>query len=347
MTGDRSGERLKRYWLTGPGAIKIRWGTSGDFDRCVRQTGKYLRDPKGYCAELHHDATGMWPGDRKNTHPAKGSTADSAPALAESARLVEAADNHPDSCEGAGLATVCHCGCNGTRHGEHRARTRLGKVNADRVDRSGGDVKLAAMTDDELAAQFARYSRDADWDKFAAIDAEMGRREDDTKFLDKAGHDEHWDTAGEPTEQDRQVDALLARGYDFADAYAEVFGGDAGQLRSQQRSSAVDRKAGESLDQAVRRGYDQQVFEQWMSAEADTRGNLLSKEGKTAGIDPVELFSGPAARARKYASEDLLRWWADNGRTTFTEYRAQVLGREADRKAAELTKVGGNGKDFI
>lgn len=49
------------------GAIKIRWGKPGDFDRCVRETGKYLKDPEGYCAELHHSATGEWPG-RKGVH---------------------------------------------------------------------------------------------------------------------------------------------------------------------------------------------------------------------------------------------------------------------------------------
>lgn len=53
---------LRRYWLTGKGALKIRWGTSGDFGRCVRATRRYLRDPEGYCAELHHEATGQWPG---------------------------------------------------------------------------------------------------------------------------------------------------------------------------------------------------------------------------------------------------------------------------------------------
>jgi 8-oxo-dGTP pyrophosphatase MutT (NUDIX family) len=54
-------ERLRQYWSHGEGAAKIGWGTPGDFDRCVVEVGKYMDDPKGYCAERHHDALGIWP----------------------------------------------------------------------------------------------------------------------------------------------------------------------------------------------------------------------------------------------------------------------------------------------
>lgn len=60
-----SGERLaqagRHYWAHGEGAAKVGWGTPGDFDRCVRLVSKYMRNPKGYCAERHHDALGIWP----------------------------------------------------------------------------------------------------------------------------------------------------------------------------------------------------------------------------------------------------------------------------------------------
>lgn len=60
-------ERLRRYWLRGAGAAKIRWGTPGDFTRCVRELDGKMTDPEGYCANLHKSATGMWPGDKRNT----------------------------------------------------------------------------------------------------------------------------------------------------------------------------------------------------------------------------------------------------------------------------------------
>jgi len=59
-----STERLMRYWAEGEGAAKIQWGVAGDFDRCVVELGKYVGPGvvKGLCANLHHRATGAWPG---------------------------------------------------------------------------------------------------------------------------------------------------------------------------------------------------------------------------------------------------------------------------------------------
>ncbi len=60
-------EKLRRYWLDGKGAAKIRWNTGGDWTRCVRQLSKYMGPrAKGYCALRHHEATGLWTGDKKH-----------------------------------------------------------------------------------------------------------------------------------------------------------------------------------------------------------------------------------------------------------------------------------------
>lgn len=56
---------LTAYWARGEGAAKIRWGTDGAFDRCVSQLGKYVKDPKGTCANLEKNATGHWPAEKK------------------------------------------------------------------------------------------------------------------------------------------------------------------------------------------------------------------------------------------------------------------------------------------
>jgi hypothetical protein len=53
---------LREYWTHGEGAAKIRWGTPGDFDRCVRHLGKYVRNPQGLCNEYHVEAVGAPPG---------------------------------------------------------------------------------------------------------------------------------------------------------------------------------------------------------------------------------------------------------------------------------------------
>lgn len=57
-------ERLMRYWSHGEGAAKIGWGAPGDYDRCILELGKYVNPGMvhGLCANLHHRATGAWPG---------------------------------------------------------------------------------------------------------------------------------------------------------------------------------------------------------------------------------------------------------------------------------------------
>ena len=60
-------EKLRHYWLKGVGAAKIRWGTPGDWTRCVRNLSKYMgARARGYCALRHKEATGMWTGDKEN-----------------------------------------------------------------------------------------------------------------------------------------------------------------------------------------------------------------------------------------------------------------------------------------
>lgn len=59
---------LKLYWLRGEGALKIRWGTPGDWTRCTRQLTKHVGSAraKRICSQWHYEANGFWPGDRRN-----------------------------------------------------------------------------------------------------------------------------------------------------------------------------------------------------------------------------------------------------------------------------------------
>ena len=60
-------EDLRRYWTRGKGAAKIRWGTAGDWTRCVRNLSKYMGPrAKGYCSLRHKEVTGMWTGDKRH-----------------------------------------------------------------------------------------------------------------------------------------------------------------------------------------------------------------------------------------------------------------------------------------
>ncbi len=65
ITHPEETKTLHHYWTRGEGALKIRWGTGGDFTRCTRQLKKYIepRFLNRTCAQWHHDALGYWPGE--------------------------------------------------------------------------------------------------------------------------------------------------------------------------------------------------------------------------------------------------------------------------------------------
>ncbi|MEU4998255.1 phage minor capsid protein [Streptomyces sp. NPDC021622] len=73
--------------------------------------------------------------------------------------------------------------------------------------------------------------------------------------------------------------------------------------------------------------YDEYVYRQYLQAETDCRGYLLSKKAQAAGHAPVSLFSGPARIAHARASDELKEWWAEHGRLTQAEFVEQVTGK--------------------
>lgn len=93
-----------------------------------------------------------------------------------------------------------------------------------------------------------------------------------------------------------------------------------------------------SAEQSCREEYESFVQGSYVSAENDCRGVLLNRDGLAAGIDPSSLFSGPASRVRKYASEELRTWFARQGRTTYVEWKYQWFGRESDRVSARAAR---------
>ena len=65
------------------------------------------------------------------------------------------------------------------------------------------------------------------------------------------------------------------------------------------------------------------VEREWRQAEAATKGVMLNRRGKEAGVNERSLFTGLEARARAYASEELLTYWETNPRPTAAYFQGQ------------------------
>jgi SPP1 gp7 family putative phage head morphogenesis protein len=204
-------------------------------------------------------------------------------------------------------------------------------------------ANLAAASDDDLLDVFTRVSGRSRMDSLSRrhledIDRELARREGSTELV-----------AIQETPEHRKIDDLVGRGYSYAEAYADVYGHDSAHAAAQHRGEAADinRRKGETREQATRRMYAETTYLAMLQAEERTRGNLLSKAGVAAGIEPASLFSGQRARARKYASEELKRFWSEvTPRQTYSEFRAALIGDSRARARAQESKLGGSGRDF-
>jgi hypothetical protein len=76
------------------------------------------------------------------------------------------------------------------------------------------------------------------------------------------------------------------------------------------------------------------AYAQFLAAEAETKGYMLSRAGVAAGIDPFDLWSGPASKVAKYASEELRNYLLGNERLTISEYHRQDRANRRDERLA-------------
>jgi hypothetical protein len=97
---------------------------------------------------------------------------------------------------------------------------------------------------------------------------------------------------------------------------------------SDKRAAARKTRARERRQQRESE-YKDEVYRQWLLAEAETKGYMLNKAGRAAGIDERTLFTGPESRVAKYATRELLDFFDDHPRPT----RAAFLGSAYERRA--------------
>lgn len=84
----------------------------------------------------------------------------------------------------------------------------------------------------------------------------------------------------------------------------------------------------------AREEYDHYIYGQYLKMQNEL-SFTLNDEGKRKGIDDFSLFSGPVSRVKKYGSEELQGWFANNGRETLGSFRHGLFGWGSDAKAAK------------
>ena len=110
-----------------------------------------------------------------------------------------------------------------------------------------------------------------------------------------------------------------------------------------EREEAQQAQRGAYTREQIREMHREHIYRQYLEAEHELRGELLSRRADADGVHPLSLFSGPAHVAYARASEELRRWWADHPRITLAEFTEQVTGERSD--AAETARQSRNARD--
>ncbi|WP_329622929.1 hypothetical protein OG357_22965 [Streptomyces sp. NBC_01255] len=205
---------------------------------------------------------------------------------------------------------------------ESDRRQKLGEVFPD------GSLAddLSGMDEDTLGWAL-RYAQP---DEASRIAVEMDRRHPPTPQTPAAGAST---VAGQFADRSA-MDQLLGSDPDgwahLADDVPDRFAGMSGTERwLAEREAEAESARGAYTRGQVREMYREHVYAQFLTAEDELRGVLLSRDADRHGIDPISLFTGPSHVAYARASEELKRWWQVNPRTTLAEYEEQVTGQRS------------------
>lgn len=73
----------------------------------------------------------------------------------------------------------------------------------------------------------------------------------------------------------------------------------------------------------MREDYESYIQHEYVRAVNATNGVLVNRAGLTAGINGYDLLTGPKSRAEKYASEELIDYWAQRPRKSLAQFERE------------------------
>ncbi len=124
------------------------------------------------------------------------------------------------------------------------------------------------------------------------------------------------------------MDKLIReKGYDEQEAEAEVTGQSIESIRKRDfmDQARKDGHTGDSFDAVLTQYHLALVGDLENQAEEATNGHMMAP-GQVGKMHPAWFWFTPSDDVvRKYASEDLLRWFDQHGRLTRAELRRQIL----------------------
>lgn len=192
------------------------------------------------------------------------------------------------------------------------------------------DVPLEDLTDDALESRLSDLMAAGDFTstEFERVSAELDRR--DAARATPAPPVEVLPEP-DPVADQEALERLLYGGKTWAEKLAE-------------RESAPKVKV--DPEKQLRDEYEMWVHGQWLRAEEETRGVMLSRQATARGIDERDLFTGRLSL--KWASPELQEWFAQPGnqRMSYPEFRGGARDDKKARAAAQRLRNRGYESEY-
>ncbi len=186
---------------------------------------------------------------------------------------------------------------------------------------SARTLSIDGMEDDAVDALLAKLADEGNW-----IDAERIGELLDARLAERAA------MAPKPWAPN-PADAFNPQTYEWFEGLSEdaqfAFLDQApGNFLEQQWAWKVGGPTRSALpaERQIRAEWDSYVEAEWVRLEGATNGVTLSREAIAAGHHPRELLQVNAKTARKWASEEVRRYWDENGRMTYESFKAGYAG---------------------
>lgn len=191
-------------------------------------------------------------------------------------------------------------------------------------------------SEDKLMAQITKYEDDPEAiDKIFEIIDQRAAAEDAKLAAQEAAQASY--NAAQAAKEAARIEEAAMR--------------EAGTLRTEESPAlnpAVREERGLNAYHRAGEEFQHYMYSQYSKALDETNGNFFNAANHAAakkrGYDEIDLFSGPYRIAKKYASEELLRFWEAEGRETLGSFRYKLLGRPSDRKAFDTVVREGLGR---
>lgn len=199
--------------------------------------------------------------------------------------------------------------------------------------------EFSGLSLDQLTEEMTASIDVEDFDRMDRFAAEIDRREAANL---RAREKRERNRSAKERAQSAKYDELLAAGVDDETAIEQAFGIGVVQQRRMNAISTLRGWGyqGRSLDDLFKAWHRDEAHDEYLRAEEATRTHMLKSryEGK---MDARSLWFRNEATARKYASDELLEWWDQNGRATVEELKARLMD------PTELARIQASRSDFL